>query len=375
MKEYIIKDKMGLINVGSWAHIKKCMQKAAKGEKVVIGFLGGSITQGSLSSTPETCYAYLVYAWWKRRFPQAQMVYLNAGIGGTSSQYGVARVEEHILKHMPDFVLIEFAVNDENTQFFMETYEGLVRKTYGDKCSPAVLLMNNVRYDDGTNAQEVHLQVAKRYHIPMVSMRSAIYPEISSGKIACRELSPDGLHPNDAGHELVAEVIIHFLERVYDETPFGKTLLIEKELLPEPITANAYENSVCYQNTNSSPKVCGFLADRKPQMGITDVFRNGWTATQKGDKISFVLECTGVAIQYRKSIRKPTPIARVIVDGNEEAAVVLDGNFQEEWGDCLYIDTVMQHMKLTKHTIEISIIEAHENDAVPFYLVSVIASK
>ena len=49
------------------------MKKAEAGEPVKVGFLGGSITQGSLSSTPETCYAYLVYKWWKEKFPQAQI--------------------------------------------------------------------------------------------------------------------------------------------------------------------------------------------------------------------------------------------------------------------------------------------------------------
>ena len=88
------------------------------------------------SSTPETCYAYLVYKWWKEKFPQAQIEYINAGIGGTTSQFGVSRVEQHLLQKKPDFILIEFAVNDDNNEFFRETYEGLIRKTYGEcKCA------------------------------------------------------------------------------------------------------------------------------------------------------------------------------------------------------------------------------------------------
>ena len=34
--------------------LKNLMKRAANGESLVIGFLGGSITQGSLSSTPKT---------------------------------------------------------------------------------------------------------------------------------------------------------------------------------------------------------------------------------------------------------------------------------------------------------------------------------
>ena len=215
--EYQVKLDQGMINRGNWKKIKECMKKAERGEAITTGFLGGSITQGSLSSTPQTCYAYLVYEWWKKRFRESEVTFVNAGIGGTTSQFGVSRVKEHLLSHQPDFVLIEFAVNDENTEFFEETYEGLVRTTLSDDCRPAVMLMNNVKYDDGLNAEEMHLKVAKAYELPMVSMKETIWPEIESGRIKNREITPDDLHPNDAGHALVAKVITTFLEKVYED--------------------------------------------------------------------------------------------------------------------------------------------------------------
>ena len=36
-------------------------------EREVIGFWGGSITQGSLASKQENCYAALVYKWWSKQ--------------------------------------------------------------------------------------------------------------------------------------------------------------------------------------------------------------------------------------------------------------------------------------------------------------------
>ena len=38
-------------------------------------------------------------------------------------------------------------------------------------------------------------------------MQSTIYPRVVSGEIPNREITPDDLHPNDKGHELVAAVI------------------------------------------------------------------------------------------------------------------------------------------------------------------------
>lgn len=371
--KYQIHTQNGMINRGNWNKIKNCMRKAKEGEAITAGFLGGSITQGSLSSTPETCYAYLVYSWWKKKFPEADITFLNAGIGGTTSQFGVSRVEDHVLKYEPDFVLVEFAVNDDNTEFFQETYEGLIRKICKDKSSPAILLMNNVQYDEGKNAEEIHLAVAKVYDLPMVSMKSTIWPEVEAGNIVRSEITPDNLHPNDAGHELVARVITDFLENIYEEMDVEEEAPFSDNF-PNPITANAYENSVRYQNHNSDPETVGFLADTEPQKDIRDIFRCGWTAGQAGDRICFWLDGTGVAVQYRKSVRKPAPIAKVVVDDREDQAVILDANFQEDWGDCLYIDTITRHMEAGKHKVEISIVEAHEDDAVPFYLVSVIGS-
>lgn len=373
---YPIEFEKGEINRGSWKRIKDCMKKAQAGEAISVGFLGGSITQGSLSSTPETCYAYLVYDWWKQRFPMSQITFINAGIGGTTSQFGVSRVEQHLLHHMPDFMLIEFAVNDDNTDFFRETYEGLVRRVYGDASAPAVLLMNNVRYDDGSNAEDQHLQVAKAYQLPMVSMKSTIWPLVKAGVIPNREITPDDLHPNDAGHALVARVITTLLDKIYAEMTVEEPAPdFGGKQLPDPITRNEYECSVRYKNYNSSPQLNGFVADTKIKKEFLDIFSGGFTASKKGDEISFDIEATGIAIQYRKSVHKPTPVAEVIVDGDESTRTILDGNFDEDWGDCLFIQTVTKHTELKKHHVQIRIIESHEDDQVPFYLVSVIGSK
>lgn len=70
--------------------LKSVLCRAAAGEELTIGFLGGSITQGSLTTQPENTYAYRVYRWWCETFPQAKFHYVNGGIGGTDSLYGVS---------------------------------------------------------------------------------------------------------------------------------------------------------------------------------------------------------------------------------------------------------------------------------------------
>lgn len=370
----------GISNPGNQKRIMDVMAKAERGELLRIGFIGGSITQGSLSSAPEKCYAYLVYQWWCKTFPRAEFTYINAGIGGTTSQFGVARVDEDLLAKKPDFVIVEFSVNDESTEHFMETYEGLIRRILSAEWKPAVMLVHNVYYHNGANAQLMHGQIARHYDLPAVSMQSTIYPLVVAGKIKNREITPDDLHPNDVGHALVSSVITYFLQQIHENEVFAEGEVCDREehvpdcALPLPLTKNAYERSVRYRNNNSTPILQGFVEDETTQTDITDCFKNGWMASKTGDKITFRVDGSCIAVQYRKSVRKPAPVAEVVVDGDERKAVCLDANFDETWGDKLELVTVLEHGEKRMHEVEIRLTEAHEDDAVPFYLVSVIGS-
>lgn len=363
--------------------LKNLMKRAANGESLVIGFLGGSITQGSLSSTPKTCYAYLVYEWWKKSFPNAAFSFVNGGIGGTTSHYGGARAWKDVLCYRPDIVTVDFSVNDDANEFFEETYEGTLRRLLAAPSSPAVVVLNNVFYDTGKNAQDYHNRIADHYGIPHVSIKDTVYPDVESGKIVRADITPDNLHPNDKGHRLVADEICKLLESIKAEMEEetiagenieGKSTKTEASvLLPAPLTENAYEHSRLIQIQDNEAILDGFLVDPIEKKGMLDIFKNGWTAAHTNDKISFEIECSCLAVQYRKSVQQPVPKAKAVIDGDEAHAVILDGNFTEDWGDCLYLEPLLHHAEKKVHKIEITVTDA--KDIVrPFYLVSLIVS-
>ena len=362
----------GIKNVGNTAKLAKAFKRAEAGEKLTIAFLGGSITQGSLASKPELCYAARVFAWWKETFPKADLTFINAGIGATDSQFGCARAAEDVLAYKPDVISVEYAVNDESNEHYLETYEGVVRKLLGAENHPAVYTFFNVCYDNGASAELQHSKVVRHYDIPAFSMQSTIYPMLLSGEIKNREITPDDLHPNDLGHEMVASVITYGLDKIRKGEMGDAAAPISREL-PAPITANAYEDSVRYRNKNAViTENNGFIADTEVQNHITEIFRNGWTATKKGAKITFEVEGSCIGVQFRRTIQLPAPVAVAKVDG--EVKAVLDGNFDETWGDKLVLSTLLDHGTNGKHSVEIEITETHDEDKLPFYLVSVIAS-
>ena len=374
--------------------IRRFMNRAAAGEDLVVAFFGGSITQGSLASSEEKCYAHIFFEMLSERYPRANFTYVNAGIGGTGSYYGAMRLDEDLLAHRPDLVVLDFSVNDvdavlplyqageteakgsadweqqgNDLKLYPETFEGIVRRILKSDTFPAVLVLNNAFYDTGVSVEEEHNAIASHYGIPHMSVRDRILPRIEKGTYVREDLSPDGLHPNDTGHRLIAEELMKVL--LGDENL--KSELYETPL-PEPFTQNNYEYTVRLDCRNSSPTLFGFTPDTKNigrEEDCQNFFKNGWMASHVGDRFALDIEGSGIAVVYRKTIRRPAPVARLVLDGDEEHAWLLDGNFDQDWGDCLYLQPVLHHGSPGRHHIEIKIIQATEKDQVPFYLLSI----
>ena len=105
---------------------------------------------------------------------------------------------------------------------------------------------------------------------------------MKAGEYIREELTPDGLHPNDKGHKLVAEEIEKFLESVKAELEVE-----EKEpVFPKAMTENAYENAKRLTIREISPKLCGFHADTEEKTGHLDHFKNGWIGKKPGILVS-----------------------------------------------------------------------------------------
>lgn len=343
----------GIVNKGDTSRLLKVFERARKGEKLSLAFLGGSITAGCLSSVHEKCYAYLVYKWWCEKFPDATFEYINAGVGGTGSDYGVARVEEDVLSHNPDLIILEFSVNDGESGYFRETYEGLVRRTL--KCTNAAVIgFHNICYDSGSSVEDMHFEIEKHYDVPSVSIRPTIYKAIREGMLKASEITSDNLHPNDSGHLLLSCAIIRFLEAVYSAEAEKRACKETEPDFPKPLTLNRFENSTCI---------------KEPE----------FTGTLSGDKMAWDIECNVVSAQFIKTVNKPAPIARITVDGGKNGEAVLDAHFDEDWGDCMYTAPVFADCRCALHHIEIEIIKDYSKESVkdnyPFRLLSLIVSR
>ena len=55
-------------------------------------------------------------------------------------------------------------------------------------------------------------------------------------------------------------------------------------------------------------------------------------------------------------------------------AVVLDSNFDEDWGDCLYLQPILHHGEQKHHTVEITILPTEEDAPTELYLMALITA-
>jgi len=366
--ELVLDKSRAIAYRGNWQRIKSLMQSLNMGKEATVAFIGGSITQGCNASKDENSYAYIVYQWFVKRFPDSDIRYINAGIGATSSQYAVARVDEDVLKYRPDFVFVEFSVNDDNTDFFMETYEGLIRRILYSEYKPAVMLLHNIKYDDGYSSAREHLAIGKYYDLPSCSIADVLHPLVCAKECDAKDITTDYLHPNDKGHRLSAECIIYFLDEIYKaldevEEPSQNKL--------SPLTRNRYEQSRLFCSKDMDAVCDGFVKDTRKKKSFLDHFKGGWYGRNKGDKITFEIYGSAISLLYRQTINKPSPVARVCVDGR--FIMELDSNFEEDWGENLRIDNILPYEDRKYHTIELEIVDSQDVIS-DFYLLSIIVS-
>ncbi|MBB6670756.1 SGNH/GDSL hydrolase family protein [Cohnella nanjingensis] len=344
--------KRSIVNAGDEARIVKAMRKARRKEKVTIGFIGGSITEGAAASAEANRYASLTFQWWKDKFPDTPIEMVNAGIGATDSYIGVHRVDRDLLQAKPDFVVIDYAVNDSDSPQLMNQYEGLVRKILQSDNKPGVLLLFMV-HQDGTNLQWVHGAIGSYYDLPMISFKDAVWPQIKAGRIGWEQLFADEVHPNDAGHRLAAKFITDRLEKIYADLDKRGTADDAIVALPEPKTSEGYAHAALLTGDDIAP-----VSNSGWTKGKTMRFSPGWVADQAGQSIVFDIDAVHIGIVYEKSNNNQMGRAEVQVDDLPPS--VLEGHYPASWGGYPAGELVASGLKKGTHKVKITFLAEHD---------------
>ncbi len=303
-----------LVNSGNYSRIITAMRKAMRGEKVTLASIGGSVTEGADATPHENCYAERVFLWWKQTFPQAEFKTINAGIGATGSVFGSTRIQAHVLDFNPDFVTVDFSVNDIEEKYHAETYEGVIRHILNAPNAPACMLLL-MTSRDFENVDFLQIPVGLHYNLPIISMKNGMRYMVEKYNMDISYyMGSSRLHPNNEGHKFMAELICNELEKI-------KALIDSNQ--------EEYEVPQSLYNTRfASAKLLG-PKDIIPiendgweiNNNIFHQLKNGWTTTKKGAKISFEIECSAMLICFLERHDKRGGVAKVFVDGVEKVSI------------------------------------------------------
>lgn len=341
----------GLISTGNTERIQRAMEKARKGEDVTLVFLGGSITEGSLAQPQKThCYAALsagIFADTYAADP-ARVHYVNAGISGTPSKLGITRLEQDVLCHNPDVVFVEFAVNDSNDMQSQKVYESLVRRLLKSQSAPAVVLIFTL-LSSGYSCQPHMSAIGQYYDLGMISVKNALQPEFTAGRMTFADYSPDYAHPNTRGHAFLADMVAWYFEQAA-QTPAAPLTVPDA-----PLQGNFCEN---LENIRAgSPLI---LKEGSFPQAVTPCYSylKGWKHTMYTGKEPMTIQLKGgpLFLVFKQENNEKCGNLEVWVDGVLKKT--LNGHSPSAWGNPV-TEIIGLGSANETHTVELRMAEGH----------------
>ena len=246
------------------------MNKLKNGQKdITVAYLGGSITN-------QAGYRVRSLNWLKKEYPNISFTGINAGVSGTGSELGVARVPTHVLQYNPDLVFVEFNVNGGNAQ----SMEGIVRSIWENNPNTDIIFVYTVNQAMATALQQGNEPgnamnyegVAEHYGIPSIKFYADVVRLMDEGTLVFKgatsdpakfTFSNDGTHPIECGDQLYADSIARSFTKMAEKTYASA---------PHTLAAPKYEDNWSDANMYDS------LDSRLSYSG------NGWkTATSNSD--------------------------------------------------------------------------------------------
>ena len=340
-----------LLGMGNNYRIQNVMKRLENGEDIGVGFIGGSITEGYNGKTKDI-FAKLVTDELGKR-GSGNVTLTNAGISGTPSMLGLIRSDRDLFQTQQDIIFIEFAVNDATSNVDKAAYESLVKKALEQENKPAVILLISVT-KDGYSCQDQMNLIAFTYKVPIVSYRNAIMKEIEEGRLEWKDISADESHPNEYGHRLYADFILHMIDR-----SLSNELDEEFNHKDKMLNGADYSEMIMLDKTNLSEVTLGSFEEKSGHA----LFPDGWVKTEgESDNASFQFEMEGDALffVFKTTKKESYGTAEIYIDGVKESSLV--ACTKDGWENPT-TQFVYKNREGGKHTVEIKMAEGDEQKA------------
>ena len=204
------------------ASVASFCERAEKGGRLTVAFLGGSLSWGANATDPNRAsWRAKVGEKLERRYPDAHFKFVDAAIGGTDSQLGIFRLERDVIAYKPDLVFVEWLVNDGTRSAGDNrscSYEGIIRHLLErlPRCVPVqVLLPVRATIEEQDAAKLLRWDEQRRtgaaYGLVCADVLGVMRRRYADGKADLDRMWPaligDNVHPHDFGYGVYADII------------------------------------------------------------------------------------------------------------------------------------------------------------------------
>ncbi|MBT0809898.1 arylesterase [Litoribacter ruber] len=187
------------------------VERTIKEERKTILFFGNSLTAG-YGIDEDEAFPGLI----QNKIDSLELPYkvINGGLSGETSASGINRLE-WFLEEEPSIFVLELGGNDglrgiavEETRKNLETMIEMVRKKYPDTriLLAGMQIPPNMGREYAANFELMYKEIAVEKNVKLI-------PFLLEGVGGVRGLNlPDGIHPTEEGHRIVAETVWEYLE-------------------------------------------------------------------------------------------------------------------------------------------------------------------
>ena len=329
-----------------------------------VAFLGGSITA-------MTGWRNLVQADLKRRFPQTEFDFVDAGIPSIDSTLHACRFSRDVLKNGPvDLLVVEAAVNDSSNGRSpvqqVRGMEGVIRQArLANPCIDIIMLhfadpdkLASIRQGQRPEVIVSHEKVAAHYGVPSIDLAQEVTERIAAGEFEWEKDFKD-LHPAPFGHAVYARSISRMFDAAWNQSPVAE---VQAYSLPETLDPNSY-----FTGRLVSPAVAewraGFRIDPDWHPADDAKTRDGFVSVPM-----LVAETPGASLQFRF---EGTGAGLLVASGPDAGTVEyrIDGgswhslDLYTRWSSRLHLpwtQMLAEELSLGKHMLELKVAE-HTN--------------
>lgn len=194
-----------------------------KNKTINIVFHGHSVPAGYFK-TPNVntlqAYPNLTLKKLKEIYPFAVINIIVTAIGGENSVQGAKRFERDVLIHKPDLIMIDYGLNDRKVglEKAYSAWNVMIKRAKEQGIKVILLTPSpdqTVNFDNAENELKKHAnqirKIATENQIALVDSYKA-FEFLYSDKVQLSQYMSQVNHPNERGHELIADELIKWFK-------------------------------------------------------------------------------------------------------------------------------------------------------------------